>query len=318
MNQVLETTRFVVQNAKHVKINKEAIVSFCKSFEDKPFKHWITEAPVDLCQQGLDERLNFLLLFNSISFCYWGEPKWAIDYKGKKYDGSWAMICCIARALDEKKPVFDPDYLAGLSKEELASILRGNVEIPLLNQRLRILNEVGSVLKKKFGSKFKNLIEQADHDGLALVELILKNFKSFEDSSFYNGKKIFFNKRAQLLTEDIYQAFGGKDYGKLRNIDRLTACADYKLPQVLRKLGILIYSEELSKKVNSKLLITKDSEEEVEIRASTIWAVEMLKEKLKQKIPGIKSININDQIWLISQVKSPDDKPYHRTLTTSY
>ena len=120
------------------------------------------------------------------------------------------------------------------------------------------------------------------------------------------------------MISDIYQLFNGKDYGNLKNLDKITACADYKLPMVLRKLGILEYSKELSEKVDKKIEIVKNSEEEVEIRANTIWAVEFIKQELKKKNSGINSIHINDHLWLLGQIKSPKDKPYHLTRTIFY
>ena len=45
---------------------------------------------------------------------------------------------------------------------------------------------------------------------------------------------------------------------------------DYRVPQILRSLGILEYSEELSKTVDSKNEITKGSWKEVQIRSQTV------------------------------------------------
>ena len=82
-------------------------------------------------------------------------------------------------------------------------------------------------------------MKQANGDAVKLLDIIISAFPSFDDVSTFNGKKIYFYKRAQLLVSDIYQLFGGEGYGNLINIDQLTACADYKLPQSLRTLGII-------------------------------------------------------------------------------
>ena len=123
------------------------------------------------------------------------------------------------------------------------------------------------------------------------MRLIVENFPSFEDSSIYKGRRVYFYKRAQLLISDIFQAFDGHKFGKLRNITELTACADYKLPFVLRRLGIFSYSYYLTDKIDNQIQIDKDSEEEIEIRANTIWVVELIKQKLKKKIPHVGSIS---------------------------
>ena len=129
---------------------------------------------------------------------------------------------------------------------------------------------------------------------------------------------IYFQKRAQLLVADIYQMFQGKKYGEMKNLDKITACADYKLLMVLRNMGILEYAKELEKKIDNKKEILKDSKEEVEIRANTICANELIKKELRKKIKKIDSIQVNDHLWLLGQIKSPKNKPYHLTRTTSY
>lgn len=317
MNKVLETTRFVIKNAESVKINKNALADFCNNFSDSPV-HWLKNAPFDINSLQEKDKLNFLLVLDSISFCYWGEPKWAVEYNGKNFDGAFGMIAAIGKAVENKIPVLDSAFLAKLDSASLESIFKGNVQIPLFRERLNIFNEIGRITSSKFSGDFGNLVKQANGDSLKLLELIVSNFSSFEDSSSFNGKKIFFYKRAQLLVHDIFQAFEGEKYGALKNIGELTVPADYKLPQALRKLGILSYAPELAKKIDSKIEIEKGSNEEIEIRACTIWAIEMMEGQLKEKFPSITALQISDWIWLLSQQKSSGDKPYHRTRTTAY
>ena len=71
-------------------------------------------------------------------------------------------------------------------------------------------------------------------------------------------------------------------------------------------------------KIDNQMQIDKDSEEEVEIRANTIRTVEVMKNKIKTKIPNIDSIHINDHIWMLGQKKIENDKPYHHTRTIAY
>jgi len=105
---------------------------------------------------------------------------------------------------------------------------------------------------------------------------------------------------------------------RLDNLDKLTAFADYKLPQMLRSFGIIKYSESLANKVDSYVLIEKDSEEEVEIRSATIWAVEFIRQGLRKKYNFITSSHIDSMLWNKSQTRTREEKPYHRTLTTAY
>ena len=183
---------------------------------------------------------------------------------------------------------------------------------------MSILQETGTTLLKKFEGDFTNLLKKANGDSHKLLRLIVENFPSFEDSSTFKGKRVYFYKRAQLLIADIFQAFNEYEFGRLKNINQLTACADYKLPFVLRRLGIFSYSDYLSDKIDNQEPIEKDSEEEIELRANTIWVVELMKQKIKKKIAHADSIHVNDHLWLLGQKKLRDDKPYHLTRTTSY
>jgi len=314
MNKVLETTEFVVYNSDHVKINNGKIKDFCEAFSESHINHWLNEAPFDFNSLTEREKLHFLLVFNSISFCYWGKPKWAVEYKGESFDGAFGMIASIGKAIESKNNILNFNYLKNISEKDLAKVLKSKIEIPLFLERLKILREIGSIMEINFKGDFFNIINASRGDALKMLDLIIKNFSSFNDFSQYKGKTIYFNKRAQLLIADIYQSFNKE----LKNIDKITACSDYKLPMVLRKLGILEYSNELRDKVDNKIEILKDSKEEVEIRANTIWAVEFIKKKLKQKIPKINSIHINDHLWLLGQIKNSEDKPYHLTRTIAY
>jgi len=318
MNKILESTKFVVDNSQHVKINPKKVDDFCKYFTQKHIKHWFIDAPFNIRKLSAKDRLHFLFVFNSMSFSYWGEPKWTIKYHSKEYNGSYGMIAAIGRAIENKIPILDAKYLSIISESEFSKIFKGNIQIPLFQERLRIIQDIGKILLKKFDGDFTNVIKRANGDSQKLLELIVNNFPSFEDSSIYKGKKVYFYKRAQLLVSDIYQAFHGHEFSKLRNIDQLTACADYKLPLVLRRLGIFEYSTYLANKIDNKIMIEKDSPEEIEIRANTIWAVELLKQKIKVKIPNADSIHINDHLWILGQNKLKNDKPYHLTRTTAY
>lgn len=318
MDRIVESAKFVADNSEHIKINSQKVDEFCDYFKESHIQHWFNESPFDIQKLDPKDRLHFLLVFNAISFSYWGDPKWKIDYHGKELDGAYGMIAAIGRAIENNFSILDAKSLASIPESDFSKILEGNVQIPLFEERLNILREVGTVLVEKYSGDFTNLIREANGDSETLLDLIVKNFPSFEDESTYKGKRVYFYKRAQLLVADIYQAFNGQEFGRLKNINKLTACADYKLPFVLRRLGIFSYSDYLSNKIDNQIQIDRDSEEEVEIRANTIWVVELIKQKVKKRIAHADSIHINDHLWMLGQKKLKNDKPYHLTRSTAY
>jgi hypothetical protein len=262
--------------------------------------------------------MNFLFVFNALSFSYWGTPKWTIDYQNQQFDGAWGMIVALKRALEEDRKILDVNYRAQISKTELSDILRGNTEIPLIDERFAIMIETSKALIEKNNGNFSDFVFEAKKDVNKLLDLIIQTFPSFRDVSIYKGREVFFYKRAQLLISDIYQLLKHEGRGEFLNAYQITACADYKLPQALRKFGVLVYTDSLAEKIDSKTPILHDSEEEVEIRANTIWAVELIKKEVQKRLPKITSMDINDHLWLYTQTKYPDDKPYHLTRTTAY
>jgi len=317
-NKILKSIKPVIKLAEHVRIIEENIEAVCKDFNSRNVQYWMAASPFNLSDLSDKEKLNFIFVFNSINFCYWGKPKWTIEYEGNQYDGAWGMIGCLRRAIDNKVPILQAKYLAKISEGELKEILKGNILIPLFEERLKILQENGKVLEEKYKGDFASIVEKAKKDTLNLLEIIISDFPSFNDVAFYKEYKVLFYKRVQLLISDIYRTFEGENYDKLKNIELLTAFSDYKIPQVLRKLKILEYSPELASKIDNQIPILSGSEEEIEIRANTIWAIEMMKEKIKPKIPNITSMDIDSYLWLLGQNKSPDDKPYHLTRTIFY
>lgn len=318
MSKVLETTKFGVEKSKYVKINRDKIAELAKSFQHGNTPHWLSASPLNFSHLSDDEKLNLLLVFNSMSFSYWGDPKWTVEYKGKKYDGSWGMIAAILRAMDNGKPILGAKYRVNISRQEYQEILAGNVKIPLFEERWNITKEIAFHLLEKHNGDFVQFVNKANGDAMKLLELVLQSFLSFDDTSIFYDKKIYFYKRAQLLVSDIYQLFGGEGYGNFANVDQLTACADYKLPQSLRTLGIISYTKSLAEKIDNKTPIIHGEQEEVEIRTNTIWAVEFIRQELEKIGKQVIPIGINDHLWLMGQDKSKHEKPYHRTLTTAY
>lgn len=109
------------------------------------------------------------------------------------------------------------------------------------------------------------------------------NVTGFRDHSVYKGHQVFLYKRAQIFAADLWGAFKGQGYGELGDIESVTMFADYIVPAVLQQLGVLRYSPSLSRVIESNREITSGSEEEVELRACAIHAVEELRELIRRK-----------------------------------
>ncbi|MFA5828326.1 MAG: queuosine salvage family protein [Candidatus Shapirobacteria bacterium] len=317
MIDVLKTTKYVADNSKLVKISTRAIEKLVNSVQESELDSF------DLGYFGynwpFDLQMELVFIFNAVNFCYWsgkGEQKWTVEIGGKKLDGAIALFKCLEEEANRNDSFFRPETLANLNENDLKRILRGNAEIPLFDERLECLRELGQVTKDRYGDYLK-IIENSEHDAMKLVETITINFPRFNDVSEYSGKSIGFYKRAQLNVNMINSILVSVGQAPMLNIDKLTAFADYKVPQILRGMGIVKYSNTLSKKIDDYELIPVNSREEVEIRANTVWAVELIREELSKTFP-VTSPEVDTVLWTRSQKKEPGEKPYHRTLTTAY
>ncbi|MDK9702531.1 MAG: queuosine salvage family protein [Sulfuritalea sp.] len=134
--------------------------------------------------------------------------------------------------------------------------------------------------------------------------------------------------QARLLADAFPAAFGDPYLkkaqlalaayaGYLRSLARpvntsdLTAMADYQVPRVLRALGMLSYSPELSRRVDGGELLAPDSAEENAIRAATIIACEAIAAQV-----GGTAADVDNLLWQSQDVAG--EARFHLTETTWY
>jgi hypothetical protein len=69
------------------------------------------------------------------------------------------------------------------------------------------------------------LIQEADHSAGKLVNLLAKHFPCFQDQGRFEGRKVRFLKRAQILVADLWAAFNNASYGEFYDIGHITMFA---------------------------------------------------------------------------------------------
>ncbi len=313
LSKVLETNQFVVDKAKYVKINYEKANELIKEFATFEKSHYLTKVPYPIYEMNTKDIVNFLLIYDAIDFSFWGEPKWTITTDSKQLDGGMALLHCIFNLFEKRDSVEVYKRLEKMTLEKFKEILKGNVEIPLLEERYKRVIEIVKRVNEKMNSNFYEWIKEMNSD-IEIFNTIIENFPCFDDIRTYKNKTIYFYKLAQLLTSDILYVIERKEQ---KNVDysNLLGCADYKIPQVMQDLGILEYNKELENKIINKIEIPENSEYEVEIRASMLIVINYIHEKMRGKIDRM---DINNFIWNRSQDKTKKTKPYHLTRTTSY
>ncbi len=309
---ILASTKQLMENSRFVSINPDKIPALAERIAQQINQG--TEKLPNLGNMAKDLQFNFIN--SAVNFCFWpekGKEKWRV---GQSQGGNDSLVACLAKAVKQGKNILQAEYLARLSLSQTAEIFQGEkqTQIPLLEQRRENLNQAGKILLKKYQGEFINLLQASNFDAIKLTKLIYTDFPSFRDIFEMDGQKIYFLKRAQLCSLGLLIL--QKRYPrlvKIKNLNLLTAMADYKLPQILRNFGIISYANQLASQVDNGQLIPSGSRQELEIRGATIWGIELI----RQKMPRYSAAQIDHAVWLISQ-RQTGLKPYHRTRTIYY
>ena len=277
----------------------------------------------------LEEKISIVLIFNAINFSFWpdhGEPRWTVrDSSGGLLDGSFAAYFCLENAvfLGWINPLRFPD-LCQLDQEQLALIFRGreNSKIPLLPQRLACLGELGRGVPIQGSEGVQELLTTVG-SAEGLVRHLISQVPNFNDGAemgyFGDGETVRFYKRAQFAASMIHRILVEEGRKGFADIGILTAFSDYRIPQVLREMGILVYDEGLAKMVDSEEELPLNSIGEVCIRAATIWGAEYLRQKLEKTLgQPITATQVDYVLWRKARELKDSMRPHHRTRTTAY
>ena len=307
LSKIIESNKYVIENAKFIQINKKEIEKFANQIKDVNIQNWLYNSPYKLLDENIETIITFLLYFEAIDFSFWGNPKWHIETINGVEDGSMALMYAMLRYMRENKS------FNNLTKEKFKKYLQGNIDIPLFEERYQIIKNINKVVNEKMDGNFYNAVFKLTNDE-ELFKFIIDNFEDFKDVRTYQGKIIYFYKLAQLLTSDILHIREKKENVKV-DYSHLVGCSDYKIPQGLRALNLVEYNKELADIVDNKIEIKENSTYEVEIRATVIYVIDEIKKLLNNKI---NAIELNDYIWLMSKNKELPKRPYHLTRTTNY
>lgn len=314
----LDSIEFVAKNSDYVSINEEAIDRFTKGYVSKEQTHWTDLYPLEYkSDRSSRDELMFALLIGSQAFYFWGFPqKWTIQYKGKTLDGWWALIACFERALEKKLPILDSGFLRSMTGHDAKVFFEGTPEIPFPEERVKIFNDIGTKLQTTYHGSFSHAFRKPMEAFLLLD--ILSAFHGFDDVALYKGRKIYFYKKAQVVASDIHYLLRNTQYGDIENYDQLPGHADYKIPAIMRSMGILDYSKELAALVDTRKYLLPGSAMEVEIRANMLWATQLMCRRLKEKNISMSPTAMNGMLWNESQKQGSLKYPYHLTQTIYY
>lgn len=309
---VVQSVLPVIAASRHVTTHPDAIerVATWMAYEEFSLPGDMFAFPVG---RDPDHLLDVLMLSATLDFAFSDfvtSVKFQVDYEGGHWSDSDAMFACLHRALVAGIPITSGAWQATCTRADLERIFAGNIEMPMLDERVAILNQTGAILEARFGGRWAiwaRTCERALYaDGNGMLERLAADFPRFSDETSHHGTPVRIWKLAQLALWQLHATWSSLGIEGFTDLDRMSAFADYIVPVGLRLMGMTSYSPELEARINRGDLVPRDSEEEVEIRAHTIYATALLTDACNALRPA-------DMQLVIPQIDYRFWKPFHTT-----
>ncbi|CAO1442906.1 unnamed protein product [Diamesa hyperborea] len=337
-----ESGNFVVKHAKYLQVNDEGIDNLSKqivaaildkSLDINNFSQHDLHPSSNDEVASIQMAANWIFLVDTLNFCFWSTGSDDTKYRVQGETGYFALCASVNRARKEGIDMLNPAFYVTITLEQLEKIMRsddGQTKVPLLEERVKCLHEVGQMLLDKYDGQFLNCIKLAENSSEKLLKLIVEDFPCFRDEAVYNKQRVAIYKRAQILVGDIWACFRGEKTGYFKDISTaITMFADYRVPQVLVHFGSLIYSDELMQDLKSNKIFINGEAKEVEIRAASIYIVELAKDKVLAELaknhPEVSTKNVNSILldhflWDYRRVHAKELEyiPFHKTYSIYY
>ena len=314
---VQESAAFIAANSSHVVVNTENIGQLALKWKDldwtasKCFSDWHREPhPIHLKDKDL---LHYILLLDTLNFSFYADPN-TIPYTVNNKTGYWSLCMALNRALDNGIDILT---ISKWDEIEWRSVFESDTTtpIPLLNERISNIKATASTINQFYNGDFSLVLKDCNGQSQILIHKLAKLIPHFDDSANYKGKKVFIMKRAQILVADIWAAFRGEGYGEFTDINKITMFADYRVPQALASLGMIVYDEYTLEALKSEL--PSQSALEIEIRGNSIHSVELLKEELNKMGIKANAIMLDFYLWKYAKDRTLEI-PIHRTRCIYY
>jgi len=322
-NSFVASLRPLLARPQNVLLNEQALSAFaCRiAPEQFPVPCW---REVVFPKLDDEEFVNFIGIGNAINFAFTDfdtHQSFCVHWAGQEWRGAFAMWACLSRAHRTGTGILRAAYLRDLTLKNAKQIFAGTPELPMLEERVRNLREVGTILGAKYGGSFWNLVRASKNSATGptgVLERLVTDFPAFRDEGRYLGNVLQFQKRAQLFAM-MYEgrARSSAELPRLENPDLIGPIADYDIPRVLHSVGVLEYLPELEQKLRTWQPIQANSLEEMEIRAQTIKAQILLLARVNElrSRENIDFLALDYKLWRAGRELR---EPHHLTKTSAY
>lgn len=323
---VLQSVIPVVERSRHVRTSPDAVASVASwmAYEEFGFPGGGVVEGLSLATDP-NHLMDLTMFETTLNFAFTdfeSGTKFEVVRNGRVYSDTEGMVICIQEAITRGVPILDGEYLATVERSDLETIFAGNIEMPMLDERVEILHEVGAALVEGYGGRFHRFVMDcapamyAGGDGI--LERLVTEFPRFNDVSDYHGHEVQIHKLGQLGLWMLHRALHGTGAWKLDDLTDMTAFADYIVPVGLNLMGILEYTDDLAGRIDGGEVIERDSDAEIEIRAHTLYATALLTDAVNAIRPSDRQLLIPEIDYRIWKTYHATFKPHHLTRTVMY
>ena len=290
LDEVRAEAARIAAGARFVHIDYDRIPEYARSL---PVEQALTPAldPATHYFGTPDDTLAFVLTLDAINFGSGYFPRL------RKRPGMSGYFT-VASSLKDYFEAHGPLRLQGLSAADCAGIFGQSLDDPAVAELMGLFAQALNDLGHATAGGHRGLVERA-HGSAERLVAVLTEMPFYRDVPFY--------KRAQLTAADLNTA----GVAEFHDLDRLTIFADNLVPHVLRMDGILRYDQDLLERINREELIQSGSEEELEIRACALHAVE-------QMVGPLNAMQIDYVLWNRGQAPHYKAQPRHRARSVFY
>ena len=328
-NPVLTSIQPVIDGSTYVKTNQKEIArvaAWMAAEEFQPLRGSAAAAPgpFDIGPDP-DQNIDLTMLITTLNFAFTdfeSSRKFEVEYNGARYSDSEAMFACLHRAIKGGEPLLTGKWAALVQRQNLEQIFRGESEMPMLDEHVAALNAVGATLVERYQGKWHRWVASCAPalyaNGEGLLERLVTEFPRFNDISEWKGKKVQIQKLSQLGLWSLHRGLAPLGRDVLSDPEMCTAFADYIVPVALRVMGIFEYEASLERRIMAGEMINRDSEEEIEIRAHTVYATALLTDEVNARRPADKQLLIPQVDYRLWKSYHATHFPHHLTRTTMY
>ncbi len=306
----------VAAGAKWVSIDEAALAALAESLQDAPL-HPTDADPARRLQGSADDTVAFVLTLDAVNFGSGWFPHLA---KRAGCSGYFTVALSLEKRFATEGP-WSARELAALTAADVTAVFGqnpANSEIAgLMEHFATAWNELGAFLRAGWDGRFAGPVEEAAGSAQALVA-VLARMPMWRDVARWRGRSVPFYKRAQITASDLALAFDGRGLGHFSDLDQLTIFADNLVPHVLRCEAALVYDADLAARIEEGTLLDAGSEEEVEIRACGVDAVERLVALLRARGVVTTAQTLDHVLWDRGQQPAYKARPRHRARSVFY